>query len=213
MLFADLYIEKRLQPAAQARVRLYADWLSKWGRDPQDRRCIDPPMVRRVVRMAKLRGWQPQRTGRPFWLTPVDVRYLQTPRHLLYAAPVVARVTVREITDVAPGRSVAHVRVMERMRGSLPGKFQIRVDQPRTSIPGDALAFLFPDEAEAGTFRCCPWFGGLFRISNGAALLYDDSGEERLWRFRPLQHIREELKHVQLPLEVPAELVDEPAEE
>lgn len=213
LLFADLYVEHRQQPACQLRVRLYADWLVSWGRDPLDRRCIDPPMVRRAVRLALMRGWDPDADIPPFWMEVSDVPFLQTPRHLLYAAPLIARVTVRDAEDAAPGCSTATLKPVEWLRGHVPGALTVHIKQPAEQLPRDALAFLHPDPERPEQFAGWPWYGALFRVSRGAALLYDDSGEERRWRFRPLRIIREELIRVCVPMLVPEGVDRDPIEE
>lgn len=205
LLFADLYVEKRVSPGAQLRLRLYAEWLAGWGRDPLDRRSIDPPMVRRVVRLGLMRGWASSQPGPPRWFDAADIPHLQTPRHLLYAAPIVARVTVKDTAADTPGCATATLRVVERLRGSLPSEVSVRLAQPADQLPRDALAFLRPDPADPEGLVGWPWYGGLFCVSRGAALLYDDSGEERRWQFRPLRVVREELLQVQVPLPLPPE--------
>lgn len=215
LLFADLFVERRQQPAQQLRVRLYADWLVAWGRDPLNRRCIDPPLVRRAVRLALMRGWDPTTEAPPFWMSVPDISFLQTPRHLLYAAPLIARVTVRDVEDLAPGRAQATLKAVEWLRGSVPGELSVRINQPAAQLPRDGLAFLHPDPdpERSGHFAGWPWYGALFRVSRGAALLYDDSGEERRWLFRPLRIIREELLKVCVPMPVPEGADRDPVEE
>jgi hypothetical protein len=203
LLFADLYVESRLVPSCQLRLRLFSEWLQRWGRDPLDRRCIDPPLVRRAVRLARLRGWEPEITAPPRWVPQEDIPFLQTPRHLLYAAPLIARVTVKDVTETEPGCASATARVVERLRGSLPSEVRMHLTQPAEQLPRDALAFLRPDPEHPGQLTTWPWYGGLFCVSQGAALLYDDSGEERRWRFRPLRIIREDLLQVSRPLLLP----------
>lgn len=206
LLFADLYVEKRLQPASQLRVRLYTDWLLSWGRDPLDRRSIDPPMVRRAVSLALLRGWDPPSDGPPHSFAHQDVNFLQTPRHLLYAMPIIARVTVRDVQPAEPGCTSVTARVIERLKGTPAPELRLHLPQPAAAIPRDALVFLKAEPTQNGMYVGWSWYGSMFCISRGAALLYDDSGEERRWKFRSLRTIRKELQSVlELPV-IPPEL-------
>ena len=111
------------------------------------------------------------------------------------------------------GCASATARVIERLQGNPPSELRLHLLQPAQTIPRDALVFLRAEPTPDGVYVGWPWYGGLFCVSRGAALLYDDSGEERRWTFRSLRDVREEIKIIKdLPL-IPPELQKIPPEE
>ena len=210
--FLDLYVERRVHGTNQLRVRLTAERLRRWGRNPEERSSIDPPLVRRAVQYALARGWLPEAPHAPhFLLDAFGQRFLQTPRHLLYDEPLIARAFLGQIQSEGASRATASARIIEPLRvpagsGPLPPTVTVRVHQPAQHLPEDGVLFLHPStDPERPGFVDWPRVGGVFRVAGEAVFLYDNSGEEHRWAFLPLQDLRRELVDIHTPPPPPDE--------
>lgn len=198
--FIDVYVEHRREPLQQLQVRIPASLLLRWGRDPMRRNVIDPGLVRRAVQLALREGWQPRQSGETFAISPERVRFIETPRHLLYSAAVIAQVLVESVEPVEPGMSRVRGRVMELLRGDVSEIVEIRAAQPADLIPENVLVFAFR-EPSSGALVTWRQYGGVFMIAEGRVLLYDQSTREDRWAFLSLTRIRRELRKIQGPLD------------
>jgi hypothetical protein len=83
-----------------------------------------------------------------------------------------------------------HASIIHPIRGRPGAEFHFTAALPAAQIPEQALVFLHPDGAALTTWDR---YAGVFRISGDTVLIYDDSGEEHRWAFRPLPSVLEEL--------------------
>ena len=188
--FVDLHVEQDEVELGVLHARFPVPLLVSWGwQVRQHRRALPDDLVARTIRYAREKGWRPGEVD--FTLPSNRVRFLRTPRHLLYTEPVIARIRVVSTEPGGHYLTTIHAAVIHPIRGELEAEFSFTAALPTSHIPEQALVFLHPN-ADGGLTT---WdrYAGVFRISGNAVLIYDNSGRERRWGFRPLPHLLEEL--------------------
>ncbi len=187
--FVDLHVAAEEGGVGVLHARFPVPVLSEWGWQVREhRRALPDDLVARTIRYAIKEGWQPGETD--FDLPPRRVRYLRTLRHLLYTEPIIARIRVLKATSRDRNSSTIHAAVIHPIRGRPGSEFHFTAQLPAKHIPDQALVFLHPGEDGLTTWES---YAGVFRISGDAVLIYDSSGQEHRWGFRPLPLVLEEL--------------------
>ena len=188
--FVDLHVSRDEDSIGVIRARFPVEQLDAWGwRVREHRRALPDPLVERAIRYAKTQGWQPGETD--FNLPMERVRFLQTFRHLLYTEPIIARVRVLERHTERPGLTTIQASIIHLIRGRPGSEFRFTAALPAEQIPEQALVFLHADAS--GSLTTWSRYAGVFRISGNDVLIYDNSGLENRWGFRPLPKILEEI--------------------
>ena len=188
--FVDLHIACDEATEGVLHARFPVPMLSGWGWQVREHhRALPDDLVARTIRYALKEGWKPGETD--FNMPISRVRFLRTPRHLLYTEPIVARIRVLESRADRPGFTAIHASIIHPIRGRPGSDFWFSAALPARHIPEQALVFLHPDPERGLT----TWghYAGVFRISGNDVLIYDNSGLDHRWGFRPLPMVLEEL--------------------
>lgn len=188
--FIDLHVSQDEDSIGVLRARFPVAQLEGWGwKVREHRRALPDTLVMRTIRYAKKQGWKPGETD--FNLPINRVHVLQTLRHLLYTEPIIARIRVLEAHAEQPGVATIQASTIHRIRGRPGAAFRFTAALPTAHIPEQALVFLHANED--GNLTTWSRYAGVFRISGNEVLIYDNSGREGRWGFRPLVQVLEEI--------------------
>ena len=186
--FVDLYAGLDAPGAGELRARFPVSVLTEWGwRGGPPESAIPAPLAERAIRWALLSGWSPE--GEDFVLPPAHLRFLRTPRPLLYTAPLIVRISITETEPLGPARVRLTGTVIQTFRGTPAATLTFTAALPPAQVPPQAMAFL---EHTADGLAAMPRYGGVLRILDDRVLIIDGSAEER-WLLHPLHEIVREL--------------------
>ncbi|MFT5684256.1 MAG: hypothetical protein ACI8RZ_005197 [Myxococcota bacterium] len=187
--FVDLHVALEDGGIGVLHARFPVPVLAEWGWQVREhRRALPDDLVARTIRYALKDGWLPGETD--FNLPLRRVRYLRTLRHMLYTEPIIARIRVLEAKPTGRDSSTVHASIIHPIRGRPGNEFHFTVPLTASHIPDQALVFLHPEGDGLTTWH---HYAGVFRISGSQVLIYDNSGGEHRWGFRPLTSVLEEL--------------------